>query len=138
VSRFYKTAPGSIRIVDHMSDRSPVTAVTIACTEPSSLSAFYKKVTGYDVVYTTDDSVYLAGADGVRLGFDRVAGRVPPTWSPEQIPALRLDLAADGLAEAERRLLALGATRPGHQRDTAGWIFLADPEGNPFCLTAVY
>ena len=112
--------------------------MTIACTDPSSLSAFYKEVTGYDIVYTTDDSVYLAGTDGVRLGFDRVEGRAPPVWSSEQIPALRLDVAADGLADAEHRLLALGATRPGHRRDTDGWMFLTDPEGNPFCLTAVY
>jgi catechol 2,3-dioxygenase-like lactoylglutathione lyase family enzyme len=129
VSRFYKTAPGPIRIVDHMSDHSPVTAVTIACNDPSSLSAFYREVTGYDVVYTTDDSVYLAGTDGIRIGFDRFAGRVPPVWSSEQIPALRLDLAADGLADTERRLLALGATRPGHRRDTDGWIFFADLGG---------
>jgi catechol 2,3-dioxygenase-like lactoylglutathione lyase family enzyme len=117
---------------------SNIVSVTLSTADPAKLAAFYQQATGYEVVYQSADSVYLAGPDGVRLGFDRVEGFEPPAWSSEQLPALRLDLAADQLQEVEAQMLALGATRPGHSRDTDGWIFLADPEGHAFCLTSVY
>lgn len=115
-----------------------VISITLTTADPAKLAAFYQQATGYDVVYESPDSVYLAGEDGLRLGFDRVEGFIPPAWSSAQLPALRLDLAADELQDAEARMLALGATRPGHRLDTEGWIFLADPEGHAFCLTTVY
>jgi hypothetical protein len=60
-----------------------------------------------------------------------------PDWPPP-LPTTRLDLTATDLAADERRLLALGATRPGHALDTDRWIFMADPAGQPFSLTTVY
>jgi len=51
---------------------------------------------------------------------------------------VHLDLRpADGTREQEvERLLALGATHLGDYRrpDGSGWITLADPEGNEFCI----
>jgi len=51
---------------------------------------------------------------------------------------VHLDLRpVDGTREQEvERLLALGATHDGDYRrpDGSGWITLADPEGNEFCI----
>lgn len=115
-----------------------VTSVTFSAADPGKLAAFYREATGYAAIHESTDAVYLAGPDGVRLGFDRVEGYTAPPWSSTELPAQRIDLATDTLAETTDRLLALGATRPGHDRDTEGWIFLADPEGHLFCLTSVY
>jgi catechol 2,3-dioxygenase-like lactoylglutathione lyase family enzyme len=115
-----------------------IVSVTLSCSDPAKLAGFYRDATGYDVLFESEDSVYLGGADGVRIGFDRVAGYTPPTWSSSVLPALRVDLGADDLDADEQRLLALGATRPGHRLDTPQWIFLADPEGHALCLTSVY
>ena len=117
---------------------STIISVTLSTADPAKLAAFYQQATGYEVIHESADAVYLAGPDGVRLGFDRVDGFQPPPWSSDQLPALRLDVTADDLHDDEARLLALGAARPGHTRDTDGWIFLADPDGHVFCLTSVY
>lgn len=115
-----------------------VTSVTLSTADPAKLAAFYEEATGYEAVYESADSVYLSGPEGVRLGFDRVDGFTPPPWSSAALPATRIDLATDTLAETEARLIELGARRPGHERDTEGWIFMADPDGHTFCLTSVY
>lgn len=50
---------------------------------------------------------------------------------------VHLDLRpADRTREQEtERILALGATQLAHhQRPDGGWITLADPEGNEFCI----
>lgn len=117
---------------------SAITSITLSSADPAKLAAFYQQATGYEVIYDSPEAVYLAGPDGVRLGFDRVDGFEPPPWSSDRLPVLRLDLTAGNLQEDEARLLALGATRPGHDKDSDGWIFLADPEGHAFCLTSVY
>ena len=115
-----------------------VTSVTLSTADPARLAAFYKEATGYEVVHESADAVYLSGPEGVRIGFDRVDRFTPPPWSSSGLPAGRIDLATDTLAETEARLIGLGARRPGHERDTDGWIFLADPDGHTFCLTSVY
>ena len=40
----------------------------------------------------------------------------------------------DDLAEAEAKLLELGATKPSEQ-PSEDWVVLRDPDGHPFCLT---
>ena len=78
----------------------------------------------------------------------------PPAWDPEtltggprlyfvQVPEpkqlknrLHLDIFPDDVSQADElaRLVRLGATVVGGQPEDAGWIILADPEGNEFCL----
>lgn len=114
-----------------------ITSITLACADPRPIAAFYRAVTGWEEIYSGDDAVYLAGQGDVRLGFERVTGFEPPLWKRNVQPLLRLDLAVDDLAEGERRLVGLGASRPGHDLDNDLWIFLADPVGHPLCLTTV-
>jgi hypothetical protein len=50
---------------------------------------------------------------------------------------VHLDLTPDTTREQEvARLVSLGATEVGDHRrpDGSGWIVLADPEGNEFCV----
>ncbi len=114
-----------------------ITSVTLACADPQPLAAFYRAVTGWEAIYSGDDAVYLAGEGQVRLGFERVVDFQAPTWARHVQPPVRLDLAVHDLAEAERRIVELGASRPGHDLDNELWIFLADPVGHPLCLTVV-
>ncbi len=121
-----------------MPELSVVTAITFACADPAALAEFYRRATGATTLFESETSVYLLCGNGVRLGFDYAPGYVPPAWPTDTIPAARIDLTASDLRRDEQRLLALGATRPGHPSDTDLWIFMADPAGHPFALTAAY
>ena len=50
---------------------------------------------------------------------------------------LHIDLFSDDLEGEAARLRALGATEvQRHPGDDGGWIVLADPDGNQFCIVA--
>lgn len=121
-----------------MTEHSPIVAITLSCPEPAKLAEFYRQATGWKTIFESDDSIYLSGEDAVRLGFDRAASYSRPAWSNDHLADVRLNLAATDLDQTEKRLLALGASRPGHRFDTDQWIFMADPDGHQFCLTTVY
>ncbi len=120
-----------------MTSIAEITSVTMACPDPKRLAEFYQAVTGWQVIYSGDDAVYLAGPHSVRLGCERAVSFTAPAWDPHSQPPVRVDLGVADLAEAERRLVELGATRPGHDLDNESWIYLADPVGHPVCLTVV-
>lgn len=109
-------------------------AVTVDCPEPLELARFYQAFTGGRISSVHDDFVVLAG-DGVRLDFQRVPNPPAADWPAEKAARrVHLDFEVDDLAEAERQVLALGATlaetQPGGQR----FRVLVDPAGHPFCL----
>ena len=56
---------------------------------------------------------------------------------PERIKnKIHIDLLPSGGDQAAElaRLSSLGAREIGGQPDDAGWLIMADPEGNKFCL----
>ena len=83
-------------------------------------------------VETSDDFVLLSPRDGVgpNMSLDRVHSTV------QVPPRIHLDLYAGDQAEEVRRLIALGATEVhwGKRPADADYVFLADPEGNRFCV----
>ena len=126
--------------------------VTFDCTEPERVARFWCEVLGYVVppppegFSTWDDfdralpperqgSAFACidpSGVGPRLFFQRVPeGKVVKN-------RLHLDLAPSGCDQREEldRLLALGARRVDIGQGNAGWVVLADPEGNEFCLLA--
>lgn len=111
-------------------------AVTIDCRDPQALADFYRQVTGWEVIHSSDDYVYLAGDGTVRLGFQRVEGHPEPQW-PDDGKQFHLDLNVADVAEAETRLLALGATKPEFQPGGDMATVLRDPAGHPFCIAAM-
>ncbi|ACZ91899.1 VOC family protein [Streptosporangium roseum] len=94
-------------------------------------TAFWQAVTGYQVASSDEGTTYLedSGKSGVGLSLQAVAeGRAGKN-------RLHLDLFADDLAGEVDRIRALGATEV-QRFDADGWVVLADPEGNQFCVVA--
>ena len=109
---------------------------TVDCRDARALATFWAKVLGWNV-YLDDDPEVL------------VAASFPPTPGPTMlfvpVPEPRtvknrvhVDLQPRDCTRDEEvaRLIELGATAVADHRkqDGSGWVWLADPEGNDFCV----
>ncbi|HEU0104061.1 MAG TPA: DUF664 domain-containing protein [Mycobacteriales bacterium] len=109
---------------------SAVRHVTVGCSDPYPLARFWAQVVGGrlgDDDVPGDDEVLVSSA-GPALLFVR-AGEGPRTT--------HLDLRPWTTREEEvQRLLEIGATPVADRTgpDGRGWVVLADPEGNEFCV----
>ncbi len=112
--------------------------ITIDSADPYTLARFWATVTGYaedpDNPNLPDDpEAFLQGPDGAP-GLLFVPVPEPKTAKNR----VHLDVVpVDRTRDAEvQRLLAAGATLVDDRRrpDGAGWVVLADPEGNEFCV----
>jgi predicted enzyme related to lactoylglutathione lyase len=115
---------------------SSIRWISIDCADPYPLSRFYGAVTGW----ATDDED-RPGHDecAVLAPFPAHPGllftRVPETKTGKN--RLHLDLQPHGRTRDEEveRVIALGATLIADRRGRGqGWVVLADPEGNEFCM----
>jgi predicted enzyme related to lactoylglutathione lyase len=112
--------------------------VAIDCRDPHALSLFWAGVTGFA---EDPDEPNLPGEDAAWLG-DPVSGLgiiLQRADTPKTAKnRLHLDLAPDDRTRDEEveRVLALGAALVADRRnaDGSGWVVLADPEGNEFCV----
>jgi hypothetical protein len=95
-----------------------LTGVVIRASDVKSLSEFWTRVLGEDVI---------GGAHGLVLGFDAADGPKPARKN-------RVHLDLKGGPEQLERLLELGAARVDIGQGDVPWEVLADPEGNEFCL----
>ena len=107
-------------------------AVTVLdCREPRVLAEFYSALIGAPIERAEDDWVQLKAAPGGVLAFQLAPDHQPPVWGdPGRPQQVHHDVMVDDLAEAERRVAALGARRLVSP-DGSVW---ADPSGHPFCL----
>jgi catechol 2,3-dioxygenase-like lactoylglutathione lyase family enzyme len=114
-----------------------LTAITLDCSDPEALAAFYQQATGLDLhPRSHGDFAGLTREDGLFIGFQRVDHYEAPRWPDQKVPQqIHLDFAVDDLDEAEALLLELGATKPEYQPGGDRWRVLSDPAGHPFCLT---
>jgi catechol 2,3-dioxygenase-like lactoylglutathione lyase family enzyme len=107
------------------------------CPDPRTLAAFYAELLGMRVTEDHDDGAWVViGRDvGWReLAFQRATPYLPPVWpDPGHPQQLHVDIRVDDVDEAERAVLALGATRLPAERESGFRVF-ADPVGHPFCL----
>ncbi|TDC12906.1 VOC family protein [Streptomyces sp. 8K308] len=112
----------------------------IDCPDPAALARFYQGILGGEVDEAYEDWVWLKPPTGARFAFQKVLGEYrPPRWpDPEHPQQFHLDFEVPGIedmAEAQERVLALGATllhdSGGERR---GFRVYADPAGKPFCL----
>ena len=114
---------------------SSIVNIVIDCADPDALADFWAAALGSRKQPNPESadhvSVPLPGG-GPRLHFQRVC--VPKTVKNR----LHFDLRpVTGTRDEElQRLLDLGATEVADLRepDGAGWVVLADPEGNEFCI----
>ncbi|WP_433223488.1 VOC family protein [Dactylosporangium sp. CS-047395] len=112
--------------------------ITIDCADPYRLSLFWSAVTGYqeapnDPNLPTHDQALILAPDG-SAGLLFI--RVPEPKSVKNrihFDVQPLDATRD---EELERVLALGASQVDDFRrpDGTGWVVVADPEGNEFCI----
>ena len=114
---------------------SRVRWIDVDCADPYALSGFWAEVLGYsrheeDQPGDDECAILIPGQTGLLFQ------RVPEGKSVKN--RIHLDVSpTDRTREEElQRLLALGATVLDDRRreDGTGWVVMADPDGNEFCL----
>jgi predicted enzyme related to lactoylglutathione lyase len=113
---------------------STVRNIAFDCAEPYALAQFWSQVLGHplgDDDHPLDPEVAIEQPGGPAFYFAEVPE--PKTVKNRVHVCLRPDIPRD--AEVER-LLGLGASVVADRRepDGLGWVVLADPEGNEFCV----
>jgi hypothetical protein len=115
-----------------------VTRITFDCLDPYRLSLFWGEATGFlpDPEEPNEPGVeeaYLGDAHGPTV---LLFIRVPEAKTVKN--RMHLDVSPTDATRDEEveRLVGLGATRVDDRRndDGTGWVVLADPEGNEFCV----
>jgi hypothetical protein len=113
--------------------------ITVDCADPYGLASFWSAVTGWPISAIDepgDDEVLLEPP--VPGMAELLFVRVPEPKSGKN--RLHLDLVPEERTRDEEvaRLTAAGATVVSDQRgdEGRGWVVLADPEGNEFCVEA--
>ena len=115
--------------------RSAILNITVDCADAGRVARFWAEVTGWPLSQQRDDpghAEYSAGpppGGSIRMYFVTVP-------EPKTVKnRVHLDVIPPGDQQAEiARLVGLGATVAGGQPPEAGWVVMADPEGNEFCL----
>ena len=112
----------------------------IDCPDPLALASFYSKLSGFEMEPLGDfDPVKVTWYSLLREGepvisFQRISDYVAPTWPEGPVPQqMHLDFDVKDLDEAEKEVLAIGATKAAFQSATNFRVYL-DPVGHPFCL----
>jgi len=111
--------------------------ITFDCADPRALAGFWGEVTGWPVDFEPqpgypDAAVGEAAPGRPRLYFVKV----PEPKSVKNRVHLDIVPADRGQDEEISRLTRLGATVVSDRRPELGWVVLADPEGNEFCVEA--
>jgi hypothetical protein len=118
-----------------------IRTITFDCRDPYVLAGFWSQVTGFGE--DPDNTNHPDDPEGLLVAPDGSANllfmRVPEAKQVKN--RVHLDLTPDSPAPQARdaeveRVIALGATLvDDHRRpDGKGWVVLADPEGNEFCI----
>ncbi|HEY6933627.1 MAG TPA: VOC family protein [Marmoricola sp.] len=117
---------------------SSILNVTIGCVDPQGQARFWSDVTGQPVVDGSrpGNPFWLVGSgpdqEDPRLVF------VPVAEAKRGRNRVHVDIVPADCSQAAElhRLLTLGASVVDDCRQTegGGWVVLADPEGNEFCL----
>jgi len=114
-----------------------LSGIALECPDPNALATFYSALTGWPIVFASDDWVSIGESRHapLHLSVQRAPGYQPPTW-PDAASSMQfhLHLRVADLAAAEQAVLVLGAARlSGHSSPDQAPVF-ADPAGHPFCL----
>ena len=111
--------------------------ITFDCADAHALAGVWGQVLGWNVYFDDDPEVLVMPSfprhgDGPSLLF------IPVPEGRSAKNRMHLDIAPTERTRDEEvaRLLELGATVVEDHRtaDGAGWVWMADPEGNDFCV----
>jgi predicted enzyme related to lactoylglutathione lyase len=116
-----------------------IRTITVDCADPEAVGRFWEFLLGWPLEMESDgsasdpDASFLSNPAGApNLLFQRVP-------EPKRVKnRVHLDLGPVDRSRDEevKRLLEAGATIVGDHRkpDGTGWVVMADPEGNEFCV----
>lgn len=107
--------------------RLDIKDLIIDCDDPERLALFWSRLLGRAITARTGPYVWLARGDGPGVGFQKVA---EPRLGKNRI---HFDVASPDPAAEQERVEALGG-RLLQQYATGGFLVMADPEGNEFCI----
>lgn len=107
--------------------RLNIKALVVDCADPERLASFWGGLLGRPVTRRTGPYVWLGGEDGLIMGFQRVT---EPKAGKNRV---HVDLASRDPAAERQRVEALGGRRLT-EYDDGGFLVMADPEGNEFCI----
>ncbi|GAB3226191.1 VOC family protein [Mycolicibacterium hippocampi] len=109
--------------------------VVVDCTDPRGLAEFWVEVIGGSVTAEDETWVTLDDPAGHRLAFQLSPDHEPPTFpDPRGSQQFHLDIEVDDVDQAERDVLALGATRVAGAEGEEDFRVFRDPAGHTFCL----
>jgi predicted enzyme related to lactoylglutathione lyase len=109
----------------------PNVDIVIDCADPEGLAEFWAAALGYDKVGMFDPYFVLAARE--RSHPPVILQRVPEAKTTKA--RIHFDLRVSNIEAEATRLEALGARRIDiGQGENPGWIAMADPEGNEFCV----
>ncbi len=109
--------------------------MVIDCRDPGKLADFYAQVVGGTTEAEDETWVVLVDPNGRRLAFQSSPEHEPPKFpDPRGSQQFHLDVAVDDVEEAERKVLALGATRVTDAVGEDHFRVYRDPAGHTFCL----
>ncbi|HSZ36621.1 MAG TPA: VOC family protein [Acidimicrobiales bacterium] len=109
--------------------------IVIDCVDPRRVAEFWGQVLGWGV--QDDDDICWMSSSGQPFP-DMLLVFVPVPEAKTVKDRIHLDVSPVGCDQAEEvdRLIGLGAVRVDIGQGDAGWVVLADPEGNEFCVLA--
>jgi len=115
---------------------SAVLNVTFDCSDSAAVAGFWAAVTGWALHEEHSEPGHAEYSVGpppggeIRLYFVTVP---EPKNAKNRV---HLDVVPRGIRQSQEieRLTGLGATVSESQPPEAGWVVMADPEGNEFCL----
>lgn len=112
-----------------------IQSVVVDAHDCELLARFWSSVLGWRITYETDQEWVIEPPEGSPEA--EVAPEILFVWVPdEKIVKNRLhfDLRPKDQDAEVRRILELGGTRADVGQGDVGWVVLADPEGNEFCV----
>lgn len=104
-----------------------INCVIVDSADPDRLAAFWSELLDRPVTGRIGPYVWLERRNGLGVGFQRTDG------SKAGKNRLHLDLESEDPAAEQARVEALGGRRLT-EYDPGGFLVMADPEGNEFCI----
>jgi predicted enzyme related to lactoylglutathione lyase len=92
----------------------------LECPDPSALAEFYHQVLGWDIGASHHEYVEISNGS-TRILFTRVDGYQGSGWPTSGPKRYHLCLQANDMADAVKRCLELGATKPEYQPGGDRW-----------------
>ncbi len=105
----------------------------INCDGTRATGYFWSDALGWPLVWDQDEETAIRAPDGTG---PLITWSGPPLIAKQAKNRHHLDIEPVGVGQAAEveRLLALGATRVDIGQGEVGWVVLADPDGNEFCV----